>query len=121
MRSPVIAVWAKPAEPFSTPGILVPGSVGLRNVRMRQDKGVYRGAIDLYVIEQDTAGKVQWQNIHRLNLQLTDAQYRDYLQSGISFRESVASREDMAILRVVVEDPSTAVTGSLIISKNQIK
>jgi hypothetical protein len=67
------------------------------------------------VIEQDETGKVLRESANRINLRFTEKQYPAILKSGITFRKSVQSQSGATTLRVLVQDPSTATIGSLII------
>jgi len=48
-------------------------------------------------------------------------QYDALLKSGLLFHEYVQLKPDATTLRILVEDPSTAALGSLIIPLSQIK
>lgn len=100
--------------------LLLWGSVALQNIRVTQEKDLHRGSVDVHFVQQDTSGLVLEEIDHRLNFQLTDAQYRDDVKSGILFRQSIVPRKTMATLRVIVQDPTTAVVGSLIIPKSRL-
>jgi len=95
-------------------------SIDIHNIQLVQSGNLRKGAIVVYVIGQNAAGKVihQWGKTY--NLQLTDDQYAALLKSGIPFRQGIQLRPDVTTLRVVVEDPSTSQLGSLIIPLSQI-
>ncbi|HUJ32960.1 MAG TPA: VWA domain-containing protein [Candidatus Acidoferrum sp.] len=97
------------------------GSVDLGSLRLVQNGSLRTGNCDVYVIEQDIAGVVVHQANNRLHLRLTERQFQSYLRSGISFRESLEPRPETAVLRVLVQDPSTSQTGSVIIPLAQVK
>lgn len=105
------------------PGVLqLAGSVGIGNLGLPQaTAGTHSGALDIYVLEQDAAGNVLHQSANRIALKLTPEQYAAYLKSGISFQKSVQPSEGTAVLRVVVQDPSSAAVGSVLISLAQLK
>lgn len=93
----------------------ISSSVGLRNLQLVQDGGSRRGAIEVYIIEQDAAGNVLHQTSNRMRLNLSEQQYQSYLQSGIRFREYVEPKPGTVVLRVLVQDPGTSEVGSVII------
>jgi VWFA-related protein len=97
------------------------GSVGVHNLQLAQNGGVRVGALDVTVIEQDHTGKVLHESTNRINLRFTDAQYPAILKSGITFRKSVEPQTGTTTLRVLVQDPATAIIGSLIIPLSQLK
>ena len=109
------------AERAPQNALLLVGNVDLHNIQANPDKDLYRGAIDVHLVQQDAAGKVLRQSHHRLNLQLTNAQYSADLQSGILFREAIRPESGATTLRVIVEDPATARIGSLIIPVSRVK
>lgn len=108
-------------EKETADSLLLWGTVALQKVRVTQDKDVHRGSVDVHFVQQDPSGMVLEEIDHRLNFQLTDAQYRDDLKSGILFRQSIVPKNAMATLRVIVQDPATALVGSLIIPKSQLQ
>jgi VWFA-related protein len=94
--------------------------IDIQNIQFARSAGLRKGAIAIYVIGQNAAGKAlhNWEKTY--NLQFTDAQYSSLLQSGIPFRQSLQLRPDVTILRIVVEDITAAHTGSLIIPLSRI-
>lgn len=90
------------------------------DIRFTQSANLLKGAMTVYVIGQNAAGQVLHNWSKTYNLQFTDNQYGNVLKSGISFRQGIQLRPDVKTLRIVVEDPATAQTGSLIIPLSQI-
>jgi hypothetical protein len=72
------------------------------------------------VIEQDETGKVLKESANRINLRFTEKQYPVVLESGITFQKSVQALSGATTLRVLVQDPSTAAIGSLVIPLSHI-
>lgn len=97
------------------------GSIGIHDLQLVQSGEIRVGALDITVIEQDQTGKVLRESANRINLRFTEGQYSAVLNSGITFRKSVQPRAGVTTLRVLVQDPSTAVIGSLIIPLSQLK
>lgn len=95
--------------------IEIVGAVGLKGVQIQQDGGMRKGAVDIYTIEQDTAGNVLHQGNQRLNLKLTEQQYAAYLRSGILFHQVLQPQRSTTVLRVLVQDHGSAEVGSVII------
>jgi VWFA-related protein len=91
------------------------GSIGIHDLHLAQSGEIRTGALDITVIEQDETGKVLKESANRINLRFTEKQYPVVLESGITFRKSVQPQAGATILRVLVQDPSTAAIGSLII------
>jgi VWFA-related protein len=95
--------------------IQIAGSIGLKNLQIAQQNGARTGTVDVYLIEQDAAGNVLHQRSTHLRLKLTDEQYRDYLKSGIVFRDQLQVKNETVVLRIVVQDTATSEIGSVII------
>jgi VWFA-related protein len=103
------------AEQPSPHSLRILGLVGLKGLQLVEEGGFRRGIMDVYVIEQNTAGNVLHQTSNRMRLSLTDQQYQIYLQSGIEFRESLQPAKGAAVLRVLVQDDATSEVGSIIV------
>jgi VWFA-related protein len=97
------------------------GSISIHDVHLVQSGEMRVGAVDITVIEQDETGKVLHESANRLNLRFTEKQYPAVLESGITFRKSIQPQAGVTMLRVLVQDPSTAAIGSLIIPLAQVK
>jgi hypothetical protein len=97
------------------------GSIGIRGLQLVQSGEIRLGALDITVIEQDQTGKVLRESANRINLRFTDGRYSAVLISGLTFRKSVQPQAGVTTLRVLVQDPSTAAIGSLIIPLSQLK
>ncbi|MGC1106562.1 MAG: VWA domain-containing protein [Candidatus Acidiferrales bacterium] len=95
-------------------------SIDIRNLQLVQSGSVRKGAVIVYVIEQDQTGKVVQQWDRGYNFQFTDAQYAALLKSGMAFHQYVHPHAGVTTIRVLVEDPSTSDLGSLIIPLSQI-
>lgn len=97
------------------------GSIDIRNLRFAQDGGVRKAEADVLTIEQDQTGKVIAQSGSTINLRLSDRQFAAYLKSGFPFHQYVQPKAGANSVRILVEDPSTAEIGSLIIPLSQVK
>jgi VWFA-related protein len=123
IESSVIPLQAK-VERVSQPmpdSLRILCSIDIRNLRFVQTGDLRKGAVSVYVLQQDAAGKVlsQWSKTY--DLQLSEKQYTALLKSGMPFRQDVQLKTSVTTLRVLVEDPGTAEVGSLIIPLSQIK
>ena len=96
------------------------GSIGIHDIQLAQSGEIRTGALDITVIEQDETGKVLRESTNRINLRFTEKQYPVFLESGITFRKSIEPQAGATTLRVLVQDPSTAAIGSLIIPLAQV-
>ena len=101
--------------------IALSGSIGIHDLQLVQSGEIRTGALDITVIEQDETGKVLRESANRINLRFTEKQYPAILKTGITFRKSVQPQAGMTTLRVLVQDPSTAAIGSVIIRLSQLK
>ena len=97
------------------------GSIDIHNIQILQNGGVRKVALDVVTIEQDQSGKVVAQSGGTITLPLTDKRYPDYVKSGFPFHQYVQPKTEATTLRILVEDPSTAEVGSLIIPLSQIR
>ena len=97
------------------------GSIDIHNVRVPQNGGVRKVALDVVTVEQDQSGKVVAQSGSTINLQFSDKKYADYVKSGVPFHQYVQPKPDATTLRILVEDPTTAEVGSLMIPLSDIK
>jgi len=96
-------------------------SIDIHNLRLVQSGDLHKGAVSVYVIQQDGAGKVLSQWTKTYDLQLSERQYAALLKSGMPFGQDVQPKAGLTTLRVLVEDPATAEIGSLIIPLSQVK
>ena len=96
-------------------------SIDIHNLRLVQTGDLHKGAVSVYVIQQDGAGKVLSQWTKTYDLQLSEKQYAALLKSGMPFNQDVQPKAGLTTLRVLVEDPATAEIGSLIIPLSQVK
>jgi VWFA-related protein len=96
-------------------------SIDIHNLRLVQSGDLRKGAVHVYVIEQDGVGKVlrQWDKTY--DLQLSEKQYAALLKSGLPFSQNVQPKAGVTNLRILVEDPATSEIGSLIIPLSQIE
>ncbi len=101
--------------------LMVACSIDIHNLRFVQAGGLRKGAVSVYVLQQDAAGKVLGQWSKTYDLQLSDKQYAALLRSGMPFRQNIQPKDGVTTLRILVEDPATAELGSLIIPLSQVK
>jgi hypothetical protein len=96
-------------------------SIDIHGLQLVQTGELRKGAISVYVLQQDGAGKVlsQWNKTY--DLRISEKQYIALLKSGMPFSQDVQPKAGATTLRVLVEDPATAEVGSLIIPLAQIK
>ncbi|HTU32521.1 MAG TPA: VWA domain-containing protein [Candidatus Acidoferrum sp.] len=115
---PLLVRAVRVNQPANT--VQIAGSIGLGNLQIAEQGGTRAGTVDLYFIEQDPAGNVLRQTSTHLRLNLTEAQYQDYLKSGVVFRDQLQVKKETVVLRVVVQDPATSEVGSVIIPLSKI-
>ncbi len=96
-------------------------SIDIHSLRLEQSGDLHKGAVSVYVIQQDAAGKVLSQWTKTYDLQLSEKQYVALQKSGMPFSQDVQRKAGVTTLRVLVEDPATAEIGSLIIPLSQLK
>lgn len=74
--------------------------------------GSRHGLIDLALMAYDQDGKLVGKLDNSANLQLTAAQYRNFLASGLPFEQQIALPEGMVSLRVAVVDHANQNAGA---------
>jgi VWFA-related protein len=99
----------------------VSGTIDIRNVQLAENGTLREGSVDVLTIEQDQAGKTVAQSGSKIDFRMPEAEYANYLKSGFPFHQYVQPSPTVATLRIVVEDPSTAEVGSLIIPLTNVK
>lgn len=99
----------------------VSATVDLKNIDLTPEGDVLTGEVELYLIQQDSGGRVLDKFRDKMTLRLTRSQYAAYLKSGLFFRKIVAEKANVATLRVVAGDPRTRRMGSLIIPASAIR
>jgi hypothetical protein len=83
------------------------GSIDIHNVQVVQNGSERKVALDVVTIEQDQSGKVVAQSGSTI--------------SNSHFHQYVQPKANATTLRILVEDPSSAEVGSLVIPLSQIK
>ncbi len=96
-------------------------SIDAHNVQLVSSGGLRKGAVEVYIIEQNQTGKVLFKSSKTFSLHVPEREYDALLKSGMLFHEYVQLKADTATLRILVEDPATAEVGSLIIPLSQVK
>lgn len=95
-------------------------SIDIHGIRLAQSGRQRKGAVTVYVIGQNAAGKALHHWSKTYNLQFTDAQYESLSKTGIPFWQAIELSPQITTLRVLVQDPSTSKLGSLIIPLAQV-
>ena len=96
-------------------------SIDARDLQLAQSGGGRKGALQVYIIEQDETGKVILQSGKTFSLQFPEQQYAALLQSGILFHEFVQTQASATTMRILVEDPATSKVGSVIVPLTDVK
>jgi hypothetical protein len=95
-------------------------SIDIHNLKLVQTGDLRKGAVSVYVVQQDGTGKVLSQWTKTYDLQLSEKQYAALLKSGMPFGQDVQPKSGATMLRILVQDPTTAEIGSLIIPLSQV-
>ena len=95
-------------------------SIDIHNLRFAQNGDLHKGAVRVYILQQDAAGKVLGQWTKTYDLQFSDKQYAALLKSGMPFSQDVQPKPGATTLRILVQNPATAELGSLIIPLSQV-
>ncbi len=103
------------------PDFTLTGSIDVTDLQLDQRDDSSKGAVQIYVVQQDAAGTPLERRSESLQLQLTRAEYAASLKSGVVFRTVLQPKEGIKTLRVVVMDRAHSTSGSLIIPISEIK
>lgn len=96
-------------------------AIDIHNLRLAQTGNLRKGAVSVYIVQQDGTGKVLGQWSKTYEVQLSEKQYAALLVSGMPFSQDVQPKAGVTTLRILVEDPATAEVGSLIIPLSRVK
>jgi VWFA-related protein len=96
-------------------------TVDVHNLQLAHNGALRTGAINIFFIQQDSAGKELDRVQDAFDIRLTDDNYEEYRKSGMIFHNDVQSKDGLATLRIVLADRSNAAVGSLIIPMSQVK
>jgi VWFA-related protein len=97
------------------------GSIGIAGLPMPAEGDGHATMLEVRLVEQDAAGNVIRQAIHRMELRLSEAQYRAYLGTGVAFRQTLEPLPATAVVRVLVREPRSRQLGSVILPLRQVK
>jgi hypothetical protein len=123
IESSVIPLQAK-VDPVDQPlpnSLRLLCSIDIHNLRLVQTGELRKGTVSVYIIQQDGVGKVLSRWTKTYDLQLSEKQYAALLKSGMPFSQDVKPKSSATMLRMLVQDPTTAEIGSLIIPLSQVK
>ncbi|HUJ31005.1 MAG TPA: VWA domain-containing protein [Candidatus Acidoferrum sp.] len=96
-------------------------TIDAHDLSLVESGGLRKGAVKVYILEQDEGGKVLLQSGKTFALQFPENQYDALLKSGILLHELVQAEAKATTLRILVEDPATTEVGSLIIPLSEVK
>jgi len=87
----------------------------------RQKGATWNGAINIFFVQKDGAGKVLNITEEAFDLRLKKTDYETYLRTGMALNKSIALKLGAKTLRILTVDRSNGVIGSLIIPLSQVK
>jgi VWFA-related protein len=108
---------AKPPAPTS---FLISCSIDIAHLALEEVGDLRKGVVEIYTAQQDQSGALLQKTRQKLILSLTRDQYLAYLKSGVPFSRQLAPMAGFNTLRLIVGDPRTGATGTLIIPASQI-
>jgi VWFA-related protein len=97
------------------------GFIGIANLPMPAEDADHSALLEVRLVEQDAAGNVLRQAIHRMDLRLTEKQYRSYLETGVAFRQTLQPLASTTVVRVLVREPQSRQLGSVILPLREVK
>jgi VWFA-related protein len=100
--------------------LTVTGVIDLAGLELAAQPGLHSGAVEVYLLQQDTSGILLDRSRQRYDLRFNDQLYSKYLKSGILFRQTITPRSGLATLRILVTPAGASRVGSLIIPAAQL-
>ena len=101
--------------------ISISATVDLHQIGLAASGEAQKGAVEIWIVQQDASGRVLARESKTLHLDLTAENYAQLLKTGVSFREMVEAKDGLATLRILVADAGNGATGSLIVGMAEIK
>jgi VWFA-related protein len=96
-------------------------TVDVHSIQLAHNGALRTGAINIFFIQQDSAGKELDRVQDAFDIRLDNDTYETYGKSGMNFVNDVQWKDGAATLRIVLADRSNAAVGSLIIPMSQVK
>jgi hypothetical protein len=96
-------------------------TVDIHNLQLAREGDLRTGSINVFFIQQDSAGRELDRVQDAFDIRLTKSIYEAYWKSGMTFHNDVQWKDGAATLRIVLSDRSNAAVGSLIIPMSQVK
>jgi VWFA-related protein len=107
-------------ERVNPASLLISCSIDISRLEFEEVGDLRKGVVEIYTAQQDRSGMLLQKTRQKLNLSLTRDQYLAYLKSGVQFTRQIAPKDGLNTLRLIVGDPRTGATGTLIIPASQI-
>jgi VWFA-related protein len=95
-------------------------AIDIGHLQLKQEGDLRKGAVEIYTVQQNRSGVLIEKKAQKIFLSLTPDQYLAYRKSGLLYREQIAPKPDFETLRLIVGDPGTGATGTLIIPASRI-
>ncbi len=96
-------------------------TVDVNDLQLAREGDLRTGAINVFFIQQDGAGRELDRAQDAFDISLTKDNYEAYSKSAMVFHNDVQWKDGAAALRIVLADRSNAAVGSLIIPLSQVK
>jgi VWFA-related protein len=104
-----------------TDSLRIQWTIDIHNLQLAHEGDLRTGAINVFFIQQDSAGRELDKAQDAFDIRLTKDNYETYWNSGMTFHSDVQLKGGMTVLRIVLADRSNAAVGSLIIPLSQVK
>jgi VWFA-related protein len=99
----------------------VSASIDVRDLQLEQSGDEHKGAVEVYLVQQDAAGKTLERGHQNFQLVLDRVHYEEDLKTGVFFRHVLRPKDGVKTLRVIAIDPVHATVGSVIIPLSEVK
>ena len=96
-------------------------SIRLANLSLKPVNAKWKGEIDVLLSQRNETGDVFDRVNDTIQMDLSDATYRRFQETGVPYRKTLALDPKATLIRVVVRDPSNGNLGSLTIPVDQIR
>jgi VWFA-related protein len=101
----------------------ITGTIDMNHVWLKQEgsSNVREGAVDVTVVQQDQLGRLLKETVNHIPLRMPPERYADAMKAGVRFQKVIEPMAGVVTLRILVQDPSTAELGDVIIPISEIR
>jgi len=95
-------------------------TVDAHQITLDSQNGKWIGALDELIVQEDGSSEVLDSVAGSVDLQFSQAEYVQHLQTGVTFYKVIQIKPGLVTLRILVQDHGSGLLGSLIIPASRI-